>query len=140
MSMKRRRKSRPTATKESRTTTESSDSPFPNDYNGWIGDEVAVVDAASLDSATFIRDFVTPRRPCLIRGLLDCAEFAPLKRWTDTSYLRDKCADAAVRVESRATTADRYGVGNEQTMKAKAVLIARLLCKRLICVALLISS
>ena len=90
------------SSKRQRATRAASDE--LNQYSGWtVGDatSVAVVDAAALDSARFVRDFVAQRRPCIITGLLDTPAFGGLRRWTDLKHLRARCG-ADVSPESRS--------------------------------------
>ena len=106
--------------KRTRTTTTNNDRRV-DEYAGYTvngdGDEIAVVDVTTIDSARFMRDFVTTRRPCVLRGLLDLPAFSALRRWTELEYLRARAGNTTVRVETRASTHDSYGVGRERQMK-----------------------
>jgi hypothetical protein len=106
----------------------SDESPFPNHYDGYVvptsdgSTSLDVVDCGQLQK------YVDARQPCLVR-LADEKQFRSMKRLTDLAYLKRTCGDAMVRVESRATTADSYGLGNESKMK---VLFLHFVCARFV--------
>lgn len=67
----------------------------------------------------FFEQYIALRKPVLIKGVLpDEAWQAGVERlWKDHEYLKKKAGKAMVKVETRGGVDEKYGQGNERTMR-----------------------
>ncbi|KAH0476635.1 MAG: hypothetical protein KVP17_004158, partial [Porospora cf. gigantea B] len=90
---------------------------------------VSVVEDPETSAADFYRDFVLPRRPCILRGPLKGTDkafidnsFTAIQDWTN-SYLRRMAGSCEVFVERRAPNRP-FGSGNRERMTFTNLLTA----------------
>lgn len=81
---------------------------------------VDTVDYNDIDSELFYTQYVSQRKPCIIRNAItDTSEFHSLQQWSDLNYLRAHAGNELVTVEHRSTVQNEYGKGNKKQMKFK---------------------
>lgn len=85
-------------------------------YRGYVPSEGDAVqrEPASISTERMWQDYIHPRRPCILNGLLDDAEWKG-SRWTDLAYLRKKAGAAVVRVEPVHPEEDCFGTSTPRT-------------------------
>ncbi|KAI0692249.1 cupin-like domain-containing protein [Cerioporus squamosus] len=67
----------------------------------------------SISAEEFFSQFVSKRKPVVLRGLLDDTTFKG-RQWTDLTYLATKAGDVEVMVEPIHPTANQYGTDVER--------------------------
>ncbi|KAL7531667.1 hypothetical protein ACHAXR_005051 [Thalassiosira sp. AJA248-18] len=123
---KRSREERVALEKRSKLAAPNEDDEEPsiNQYIGWtVPTEdygLPTINIADVNPETFYSEYIKPRRPVVIRGVLP--DVTQIEKWKSVSYLEEMVGDQSIMVEKRSSTKDSFGKGNEIRMKFKQFL------------------